>query len=72
MKLIIKRVGDFMLEVDDPTLPGSSPCGHGESIYEALGQWLHLNKERLGIEIEVWPSARLFEEVRQRTEMLKR
>lgn len=72
MKLIIKRVGDFMLEVDDPSLPGSPPVGRGESIYEALGQWLHFHRERLGIEIEVDASATEFEDARRQAELLKR
>lgn len=55
MKLQISKRGT-RFEVDPVEMPGSPPVGKGESVAEALGDFLIFYQARLGIEIEVDPS----------------
>jgi hypothetical protein len=70
-RLVISKEGDGFL-VDDPSLLGSPPVGRGKSMDKALGVWLRNNQSRLGIFIDVDPSARAAEETRREKELAQR
>ncbi|MBN3729426.1 hypothetical protein [Burkholderia sp. Tr-20390] len=55
MKIKISKRGT-RYEVDPIEMPGSPPIGKGESVAEALAEFLIFYRKRLGIEIEVDPS----------------
>lgn len=42
---------------DVATWPGSPAVGRGDTIYEALGRWLHANRGAVGVEIVLDMSA---------------
>ncbi|MFM0616203.1 hypothetical protein PQR37_19240 [Paraburkholderia nemoris] len=55
MKIKISKRGT-RFEVDPVEMPGSPPVGKGDSMAEALAEFLFFYQARLGIEIEVDPS----------------
>ena len=70
--IVISSPRPFMVEVVEAKQPGSPPCGRGESINEALGEWLILNQQKLGLVIEVDPSAQPYEDARRQAALLER
>lgn len=67
---ISKAYGGFV--VDEPLRPGAPPVGQGKTMEAALGSWLHNNRDRVGVEIEVAPTAQTAENARQKRELAKR
>lgn len=56
MKVVIKREGDgFCLDPVDK--PGSPYVGRGPTLVEAMGNFLSLYKDELGLKFEVTPEA---------------
>lgn len=55
MKVRISKRGT-RFEVDPVGMPGSPPVGKGDSVAEALAEFVIFYQTRLGIEIEVDPS----------------
>lgn len=72
MKLTLSKRESGEFEVDDRSLPGSPPVGHGRTMMEAIGSFFHSNQTRLGIEFEVDDSAWQTELRRCRRELAKR
>lgn len=64
MKVKVSKRGN-RFEADPVELPGSPPVGKGDSIMEALGDFLHQYRAELGVEIELDGSARDAEQERR-------
>lgn len=60
------------LVADCPAFAGSPPVGAGDTIYECLGRWLHLNREKVGVTIALDMSAHAHELLRRERELAKR
>jgi hypothetical protein len=60
------------LIADAKALPGSPPIGAGDTIYECLGRWLHLNRDKVGVEINLDVSAHEHELLRRERELARR
>lgn len=60
------------LVADVKAWPGSPPVGAGDSIYECVGRWLHLNRDKVGIEITLELSAMEHEMLRRQKELARR
>lgn len=69
--LTISKEGNHFL-VEDPEAPGSPPVGRGQTMFHAIGNWLHNNQTDLGLRFEVHESARSAEMERRRRELSKR
>lgn len=71
MKLVIKRI-DGGFEVDAPEIPGSPYVGRARTMEGALGSWLHRNRDRVGVSIDLHPSAEPAEKRRRRRALKER
>ncbi len=72
MVLTIDKAHDGSLVVEDKTLPGSPKVGRGETIVEAIGNWLISYQEELGIRFELTPKAQPAEDARRAAELATR
>ena len=57
------------LVADVRAWPGCPPVGAGNDIYECLGRWLHLNRDKVGVEIALDISALEYEMLRRAREV---
>lgn len=71
IKLRISREGDHFL-VDDPSLCGTPPVGRGQTMMEAIGEWVHYNRDRIGVDFVVDKSAESAERERRRRALAQR
>jgi hypothetical protein len=58
-----------IFQCDDPSAPGSPPVGRGDSLIEALGSWVHRNRDRLRLVINIDESAAKAEQERRQEEL---
>ena len=72
INLRISKENDETFLVDDPKRPGSPPVGRGRSMMEAIGSWLHHNRQIVGIKFYVDSSAWDDEMSRRKSELAKR
>lgn len=70
--LTISKEDDGKFLVDDRMQLGSPPVGRGHMMKEAIGDWLHHNRDRVGVDFEVAPSAEQAEMTRRKRELAKR
>lgn len=71
MKIKISKRGS-RFEADPVDLPGSPPVGKGDTITEALGDFLRHYQAELGVQIEVDASAVEAEQKRRSDELEQR
>ena len=71
MKVKISKRGNCF-EADPVEMPGSPPVGRGNSIKEALGDFLIHYQQQLGVDFEVDKSAAEAEQVRRNEASLQR
>lgn len=67
----ISREDDHFL-ADVKSWPGSPSVGRGQTMMAALGDWLHHNRDKVGVSIAVAPNAEPAEKRRQARELKKR
>lgn len=71
IRLRISKEGQKFL-VDDPSRTGTPPVGRGDTMMEAIGNWLHHNRERCNVDFDVDPSALPAETRRRQRELAQR
>jgi len=72
MKIVLKKNGPKSYEVDPVELCGSPSVGRGQTMLEALGNFLICYQKELGLDIVVDGSAQAAEKERRRRELAKR
>jgi predicted RNase H-like HicB family nuclease len=72
MKIVIRERSKGWLEVDPVELPGACAVGRGNTIEEALGNFLIAYQKELGLDIEVDASAQKAENKRRRDALAQR
>lgn len=72
MKILVDREEDYFLVRPDPEPPGMYKVGRGQTMEQALGEFLRNYQEELEVQIGVSPEAWPFELERRQKELAKR
>jgi hypothetical protein len=72
MKIVIRERSKGWLEIDPVELPGSPSVGRGNTIEEALGNFLIAYQKELGLDSEVDESAKKAEKKRRKDALAQR
>lgn len=70
--ILVIRLDDHGFVVEPKPVIGSPPVGRGKTMLSALGDWLHHNRNAVGVVLEIDSTAVEAEAARRKRELAKR